>query len=221
MAVRNKIKILKKHLILCEGLDEYNFMIAYLNSSALAFDERYANDIQVFNFGGNEELNHYLLNLKNTEGFLDAASLLIIRDAERNAQQAVQQIQGALQSAELVVPKKPCAWALGKPAVGFLLFPACSDIVENGTLEDLCLQILKEEQSDIILDDVDKFMESLKENRNREFPHEFKTKLHTYFSVTDDYVTMKIGEAARAGAFDWNNDKLSTLRDFIMEGLRK
>jgi hypothetical protein len=64
-------------------------------------------------------------------------------------------------------------------------------------------------------------MESLKENRNREFPHEFKTKLHTYFSVTDDYVTMKIGEAARAGAFDWNNDKLSTLKDFIMEGLQK
>ncbi len=38
---------------------------------------------------------------------------------------------------------------------------------------------------------------------------------NTYFSVTDRYVSLKIGEAARAGAFDWENKALDALRRFV------
>lgn len=39
---------------------------------------------------------------------------------------------------------------------------------------------------------------------------------NTYFSVTDDFVSMKIGEAARANAFNWSTDKLVPLKKFIL-----
>lgn len=213
-----KITIKKKYLILCEGLDEFNFLTHYLNCPVHVSDKRYANDIQVFNFGGNEELKKYLMLLKNTDGFSEVESLLVIRDAERNAERAVVQIQQALREAGLVVPEGVCIWERGKPDIGFLLFPTCSSTMKNGTLEDLCLQILKEEKSDMVLNEIDGFMTLLQERYNRTFPHEFKTKLHTYFSVTDNYVSLKIGEAAKAGAFDWNSNKLLPLRDFIRAG---
>ena len=60
-------------------------------------------------------------------------------------------------------------------------------------------------------------MNNLENKYNRSYPHEFKTKLHTYFSVTDEYVSLKIGEAAKAGAFNWNSNKLLPLKNFLSE----
>jgi hypothetical protein len=56
------------------------------------------------------------------------------------------------------------------------------------------------------------------ENYRREpFSRIFKAKLHTYFSVHNDYASLKIGEAAAAGAFDWNSPVLDPLKNFIQE----
>lgn len=86
-----------------------------------------------------------------------------------------------------------------------------------GTLEDLCLSILSEENSNEIAEDIQKFMNEMETKHKRSYPHEFKTKLHTYFSITDDYVSMKIGEAARAGAFNWESEQIQPLKNFMME----
>ena len=64
---------------------------------------------------------------------------------------------------------------------------------------------------------IEKFMYELGKRHGREYPHDFKTKLHTYFSVTDKYVSLKIGEAAKAGAFNWNSPKLLPLKNFLLE----
>jgi hypothetical protein len=44
-------------------------------------------------------------------------------------------------------------------------------------------------------------------------PH--KTKLHTYLSGKNDFVGLKIGEAAKAGAWNWEHLKLKPFRDII------
>ena len=98
-----------------------------------------------------------------------------------------------------------------------MLFPTCDTSVQAGTLEDLCISILSEENSSAILYDIQDFMDDLGNKYNRLYPHEFKTKLHTYFSVTDAYVSLKIGESAKAGAFNWNSDKLLPLKNFLAE----
>ena len=206
----------KHHVVFCEGEDEKWFLIWLLNSQELSDVPFYSNDIQVINFGGNEELSDKLNLLKITPGFQEVESLLVIRDAERDARRAVQKIQSSLGKAQLPVPSAPGEWTSGGRKVGFLLFPNCDQTIRDGTLEDLCLSILKEENHSIILDEVQLFLKSLEQNHKRQFPHIFKSKLHTYFSVTDDFVGLKIGEAARARAFDWNNDKLAFLKSFLL-----
>ena len=65
--------------------------------------------------------------------------------------------------------------------------------------------------------EIDKLIRNLREKYDRKFPHEFKTKLHSYFSVTDALVSLKIGEAAKAKAFDWYSEKLVPLKKFMEE----
>lgn len=210
-------KILKEHLILCEGRDEQEFLIQFLESDTLSFLPGFSNDIQVMDFGGNSELLKHLTILKKMDGFEKIKSLLVVRDAETNAKTACKEIQVALQKNDFPVPETPCCWKGETLRVGFVLFPQCDSTLQNGTLEDLCLSILSDTSADSILEHIDKFLANLEEYRGKPFSRIFKAKLHTYFSVHNDYVSLKIGEAAKAGAFDWNNVALNPLKNFIQE----
>ena len=218
MAKKQNNEIHKKHLIVCEGQDEFWFLAWYLNNDTLAEHKEFANDIQIFDFGGNEELSNSLKVLKLTNGFEFVESLLVMRDAERDASKAISEVKSALRKADLPVPDIPHKWVTdGKIKVGFLLFPTFDEDPSKGTLEDLCISILKEQGHELILKDIDIFLDNLNKKYQREFPHEFKTKLHTYFSITDRYVSLKVGEAASAGAFDWESDEMNKLKEFILE----
>ena len=85
-------KILKEHLILCEGRDEQEFLIQFLESDTLSFLPGFSNDIQVMDFGGNSELLKHLTILKKMDGFEKIKSLLVVRDAETNAETACKEI---------------------------------------------------------------------------------------------------------------------------------
>lgn len=211
------IKIVKEHLIMCEGQDEYHFLIAYLNAPSLSQFPEFANNIQVYDFGGNEELEQKIQALVVSPNFSKVESLLIIRDAEKDADKASSQIQSALRKANLPVPNSVCQWENGTLRVGFLLFPSCSNELCNGTLEDLCIDILKESEDDGVTTMVDEFLDTIESKRHVALRHRHKSKLHTYFSVNDKYVGQKIGEAARSGALDWGSDKLKPMTYFIRE----
>ncbi|MDR1070204.1 MAG: hypothetical protein LBL37_05430 [Gracilibacteraceae bacterium] len=47
------------------------------------------------------------------------------------------------------------------------------------------------------------------------FSREHKNKLYTYLSLTDEYVGLKIGESARAEAFDFAANNLSPLKGLL------
>lgn len=215
------IEIKKRHLILCEGRDEQGFLIAYLNSAHLSATPGFSKDIQVMDFGGNDDLPKYLAVLKQTSGFDKVKTLLIVRDAERDASSAVRQIRTALENNGFSAPDGPHRWVRDEENngihIGFLLFPGCDEAPMAGTLEDLCAFILKEPDPPKLLEVVDRFLDQLKTERGRDFVHRFKTRLHTCLAVSDKYVGMKIGEAAKAGAFDWSDERLTPLREFIQE----
>ena len=82
-------KIEKRNVIFCEGMDEKYFLIHYLNSEEMKEYSILSNDIQVIDFGGNEELERKLELLKISPGFNQIKFLLIIRDAENDAKKAV------------------------------------------------------------------------------------------------------------------------------------
>lgn len=205
----------KNHLILCEGMDEKKFLIRYLNSSALEETPFFSEDIEVFNFGGNENLSNYLTALKGISGYSEVVSLLVIRDAELDAQKAVRQIQSALRANGLAVPDTQGQWTKSIPKTCFLLFPALGTEERPGTLEDLCVTILDDASTETPLEEIDVFVKHLEQDRGQTFSHRHKTRLHTYFSVNNKFVSMKVGEAADAGAFNWSHPNLAPLKDCI------
>ncbi|MBQ8951044.1 MAG: hypothetical protein IJ065_07845 [Eubacterium sp.] len=211
-------RILKDYLILCEGIDEVNFLITYLNSDELKYNERFSNDIQVFDFGGINMLSSYLKNFVKLDGFNKVKRLMIIRDAEKNYDSAISNIRSALDNNGFEAPKDVSIWSGENIKIGYLLFPECSSIKSNGTLEDMCLRIINEERFERIDKEIDIFLDGLEDKEYRLLNHRFKSKLHTYFSVTDNYIGSKVGEAAKRGAFNWNSDYLVGLRSFIEEG---
>ena len=211
-----RTRIEKHFLLLCEGRDAEGFLIAYLNSAALTFDSRFSNDIQVMDFGGNDDLKNYLLNLKNMDGYEKVKSICVVRDAEKDYSKACVEVERAFLQAGFTAPDCCGKWTRESscPNVGYMLFPFRE---AHGTLEDLCLMITKE--SDDVLMLADTFLSEMETNYERVFPRRHKNKLHVLFSANDSFVTMKLGEAASAGAFNWDSAYMSPLREFLASEL--
>ncbi len=211
-----------ENLILCEGMDECLFFCWYLQSEEKkADDQRLSENIQILDFGGNEQLEAFLNIIKNTPGYELVKNLIIIRDAEKDAGKAVRDIQKALSAAGFSTPDSPCKWTDGgEPSTAFLILPSLKSEPIDGTLEHLCMKIIKEEYSPkVVIGAVSSAMDKLKEEGIREFPHDFKSKIHGFFSMTDKFVGNKIGEAARIGAFDWNSEELAEFRNLLIDGM--
>ena len=216
---KGKIRDGINHLILCEGKDEYNFLIQYLNSEALSDQPELSNTVQVEDFGGNDELLTKLLLWSKAPGFENLKTLIVIRDAESNASSSAQKIIHAFKETGLPVPSCPHQFAYSDSLkTGFLLFPECSSTQVCGTLEDLCLSIINESEGEV-LTVVNSFLSSIEEQHIRSFPRRFKAQLHTYLSITDRFVSLKVGEAAKAGAFNWKSPCLSSIKSFLTEML--
>ena len=99
--------------------------------------------------------------------------------------------------------------------VGYLLFPLNNGA---GTLEDLCLQILSENNSKDVLLSIDAFLATMESTNGRNYHRKHKNKLHTYLASSDEYDSMPLGLASKAGAFNWNSDYLTPLKSFLTEG---
>lgn len=98
-----------------------------------------------------------------------------------------------------------------------MLFPTCSSKLENGALEDLCLKILAETNKDEAENIVEKYLDNMKKEGYTELRQHHKNVLHSYLSAKDKFITKKLGEAARDGAFDFKSKELNSLLEFVGE----
>jgi hypothetical protein len=91
------------------------------------------------------------------------------------------------------------------PKIAFMFFPGFDKAgLRAGALEDRCLDIVKDFST---FGCVDAYIQCLQSNAN-EIKRSHKTKLHAYLSGKNDFVGLKIGEGAKAGAWDWEHSKL-------------
>jgi len=219
-AGRNKIQLHPEtpHLVLCEGADAYFFLLWFLDFLKKATPAFGA--FRVYNFGGIAEIKQYLQSLSRLEDFKKIVnSLCILRDAETNAAGACQSIQTALRDTGFAAPDKPCfrmtdsRAAYAHISTGFLLFPGCSAALRNGTLEDLCLRMLAQGNAKTLLSSVDAALAPYRQ----QLPRLHKNRLHTYFSMTDEFVSLKMGEAARDGAFCYAFPEMESLKSFLLQ----
>ena len=210
---KNKKTITQPNLILCEGEDATQFIIRYLEHLRKR-DEEFEPFI-AFDYGGNEELSTFLFEIKRYPGFDMVTSIIIIRDSENDHNSAIQSVKYALKKSGFPVPIEPNNIERDENmSVAFSLFPSLSKIDLNGTLEDLLIENLKEDGADSFLEGIQSFLDDLK-SKGRRFKWFHKTKLHTYFSVTDDYVTKPIGLATEAGAFDLDCTEMNSLKELL------
>jgi hypothetical protein len=203
------IIIEKEKVILVEGADAYFFFIW----ACQAFEVQ---DIQVLDFGGINDLGGYLKIFKELPGYEKASTILIGRDAENNPDGAVVSIKSALKKNGFAVPESPFTFAEGKPRVAYMLFPGFESGSEGGsllpgTLEDLCLSTT---EVDLVHECVDLYVNCLK-TKDITFKDLHKTRLHAYLSGKQDFAGLKVGEAAKAGAWNWNHTNLNPFKAII------
>ena len=219
-----KLRAEYPYVIICEGRDEYAFLLAYL-SYLEQNDESFIDCHNVIDFGGINDVSQGLKNLKMYPKYEDMKGFLIIRDAEKDAKAAIDSLKYHVKQ----------VWGLdldddGKikvsddgMKVGFYLLPGTDTKgnFENGTLEDLCLEIIdsgsENGATETILANTDKYMNELCDLRGKQFTRPHKNYLHLYLSSTDSYVGAKVGEAAKCGAFDFSSSKLNQLRSLILQ----
>jgi hypothetical protein len=209
------------HLLICEGTDAKLFLI-WLLKYLVDREEIRDDNFQADDFGGITELQVYLQALPRLPGFKDdtntVRSITIIRDAETDANAASESVKTALRNCRFAVPNTPCEVASPSATdyrvnVAFALFPDFNKLTA-GTLEDLCLGTLAGPNSGSVLGIADGAISSAVK-KTVIFTREHKNRLHTYLSLTNEYVGLKIGESANAGAFDFSAENLKPLKDLL------
>ena len=117
------------NLLVTEGTDALKFFIQALQ--VYKFE-----NIQVVNYGGIKDLTAYLKLLKNLAGFEEITKILIIRDAETDADAAERSICSSLLNSGGTAPSKAGVYEGGLPEIAYYLFPGTrtDDRYDNGTL---------------------------------------------------------------------------------------
>lgn len=216
----------KPLVIICEGEDDFQFIHKYLEHLSMSnnIDVNKFNIIQV---NGVTNLKNFIRTCKMYSDYAYMKSFLFIRDADDNARAAISSLQDHIQRTWNVNLDSLGNFQSSSnddgTKVGFFIMPGLDENNEyrNGTLEDLCLDILSVQEGNItyndIIEKVDCHIKNMIEKRNKSFKHAPKNRLHLCFSSTDKFVGDKIGSAAKKKAFNFDSSKLTRLRAMILE----
>lgn len=213
----------KPYVILCEGVDELYFLVAYLD-----YLEKYEQNFQdchfVVDLGGVEDVGKKLKTIKAIPNYEYVKGILIVRDAEKNADAATVSLLDHIQRTWGIELSKNGDIGINEDGmkIGFFLFPGLQKdgTFENGTLEDLCWKIVRVSNENIstdnLIDITERHLDHIVSLRGKmKKPH--KNKLHLLLSSTDRFVDTKIGEAARANAFDFSGEGMERLKELILQ----
>lgn len=197
-----------KSQLLVEGIDAKFFCIW----ACVAYKFEH---IQVQDFGGIKDLDNFLSLITVLPNYHKVPAILIVRDAETNSESAIQSIKSSLRKNNFCVPEEPYVYFSGDPGIEFAILPGDMNSdrkYSSGTLENLCMLTVGNEP---ILEKIDEFLTTIQ--RETELTHFHKSRLHSYLAVNNKFVGMKIGEAARAGAWNWKHSALDKLRKAMFD----
>ncbi|MDE0020112.1 MAG: hypothetical protein OXT69_01835 [Candidatus Poribacteria bacterium] len=135
------IEVVAPTQILVEGKDDLSFFDEFIKH---ALDEEIRNNIQIHSYGGNTELEEYLLSLEMAQGPIAIQSVGIVRDADENEASAFQSLRDALESTDLnwPIPDEVNVPAQGTPSVTTIILPGGG---RPGALETLLCDTLTDE----------------------------------------------------------------------------
>ena len=213
------------YVIVCEGMDEYSFLIAYLTYLEQNEKEKFVDCHNVVDFGGINDMNKLLKDIKQLPKYDDMRGFLIVRDAEHDANAAVKSLQLQIKNTWNIDMDNTGTIQTTDDGmkVGFFLLPGFDEKVNfiSGTLEDLCLDIIGDIDEPLSANDllqcVDEYIDCITKKRGKSMKWLHKNRLHMYFSSTDKFVGYKLGETAKKGAFDLSSPRLLHLKEMIFQ----
>ena len=193
----------KPKLLLVEGIDEVRLF------GALAKDIG-AEDVQIRDYQGKDNLRRFLGVLPRIQGYLDLESIGVTRDADENSDNAAKRVRDALGAAELPVPDSPLESADdGKISVRYLIIPHG----ETGALEDVCLASVA---GDPAMACVDGYFDCI-ERSELDGPRAkwmSKAKVHAFLSSRED-PALRLGEAAERGVWSFDDPVFDPLKSVL------
>ncbi len=192
--------IREKKLLLVEGGDEKNFFQAFLNHLQIIH-------VQIVSVGGKDQFATRFPRVVKVPGFSQVESLVVIRDADKDAQAAFQSIVYFLKKHGLPAPERPEEFTQEKPYVGIFIMPGSS---EQGMLEDLCLKTVTNHPA---MKCVEQFADCV--SHLPEPPKVMaKARAHAFLAAMPKLIE-SVGRAAESHYWDFHSPKLANLRQFL------
>lgn len=187
-------RITQDRLLIVEGKDAENFLGAMVRHCG-------RRDIQVLDYGGINDLSRYLRAVVVASGWDQVTSLGIIRDAEANAQSAMQSVHGAVAQAKLSIDGE-------NPRISTFIFP---DGRRPGMLETLLCERFADSP---VNDCIDEFLACSAERAGVDVKRREKARAHAYLATRED-PHVSVGVAAQKGYWRLDHPAFGPLRDFI------
>ena len=189
--------------LLVEGKDQENFFQHYCKHLSLQ-------DIQVRDFGGVNDLKHYLPAFAKIPGFDDVTRLGIVRDAESNAASALQSVQSVIRNASLPSPDRVQKFTAGTPSVGALILPGHG---QSGMLETLLCRAFADNPENVCIDE---FFKCLENQANLSLKRPDKSRAYAFLS-TKEHPQSSVGVAAMKGYWNLEHNAFNHVREFLTE----
>lgn len=198
----SSIKIEKPRLLIVEGEDENRFFNSLLSSLGIA-------NIQVMPIGGKTKIRENLGLVRKDARSHVLESIGIVRDADDDPDSAFQSVCDSLKMNGFSVPASEFEFTNEKPRIGVVILPGNN---AKGTLEDLCLMSEKDNPG---MSCVEQYFECLKFKQGHVPSSLGKAKIHVFLASKIADPTKRLGEAAEAGYWNWNNESFLTLKEFL------
>ena len=192
--------IREKKVVVVEGKDEIDFFESLLRYLEIT-------DVEVHEVAGKGNFKRKLPALVRMHGFSDVEALVVIRDADNDANAAFDSIRNLLIKQDLDPPEQVNQFSQGEPKIGIFIMPGNSD---TGMLEDLCLKTVKNHPAmecvEIFIDCASK-LDEMPKNLTKAKAQAFLAAMPEPGNTT--------GIGALKGYWDFDSEELTDLKTFV------
>ncbi|WP_075162800.1 DUF3226 domain-containing protein [Chthonomonas calidirosea] len=200
---RKPQEITKPFAILVEGPDDRCFFQAACKHLGLQ-------EVDIVSVNGKDRFRATLMSIS---GIRNREKILLVRDADDDANGALQSLQDALRKVDFPFPSKAFEWKIGAepPHVAIAIMPGPNEdgSLQKGALEDLYITVRMEK--DKICKCVDDFLECCR-GENPSLKITSKSKVSAFLAA--QYADLRLGEAI-AKDFDWSHEALKPIMQLL------
>jgi len=197
------VEIAKPNLLLVEGREDELFFGALVKHLGLQ-------NIQIMGIAGKTNLRRNLKALILSPRFTEVISLGVVRDANDDPSAAFQSVHDALQAVNLPAPGRPLEPAGDSPQVTVMILP---EEGAPGMLEDLCLKSVGQDSAMLC---TAQYFQCLQQEGLTLPDNMSKAKVQV-FLASRRKAGLRLGEAAQAGYWPWDEEAFERVRDFLQQ----